>query len=153
MRHVVLSCVLVMVSTQLIVATDRVPIYVRTVATAEGFTDPSKDRQDSLKDIQKRLADSKVLAMAPSASAAVAVIEVLNRSTRREANGWTAFNGQRQNKSSVTVRLSAGTYTTEFTGESGSKGVATGYGDAAKKVVQQVEAWVIANRARLTASR
>lgn len=134
-------------------ADERLPIFVRTFANPEGFSDPSKDRQDSLKDIQKRVLDSKVITLANSERTAVAVIEVLDRSTRREVNGWTALNGQAQNKSSVIVRLTAGTYSTEFTGESGSKGVATGYGDAAKKVVRQVEAWVVANRARLTAIR
>jgi hypothetical protein len=72
-------------------------------------------------------------------------LEVLARETKRETNGWTAFSGQRQNKSSLSVRLTAGEFETEFGGESGSKGLMKGYGDAAGKVVKQVESWVKSN--------
>ena len=72
--------------------------------------------------------------------------EVLDRDTKRETNLWG-----RQNKSYLTVRLTAGGYSVEFTGESGSTGALTGYGAAAAKVVKQLEAWVKANRDRLLA--
>ena len=54
-----------------------------------------------------------------------------------------------QNKSTLLVRVTAGEYSAEFEGESGSKGLMTGYGAAAGKVVQQLEAWVDANRSKL----
>jgi hypothetical protein len=129
----------------------RIPIFVRSAADSDGFTDPSKDRRDSLKDLVKQLRDSDVVAPVDMEAEAVAVLEVLGRSTRSERNGWTAVNGQRQNKSVLTVRLTAGEYSTEFTGESKSKGVLTGYGQAAEKVVKQLEDWVTANRERLMA--
>lgn len=103
----------------------RLPIYVRSAADVEGFTDPSKARQDSLKDLLKQLRDSDIVAPVNAEANAVAVLEVLDRSTRRESNGWTALSGHRQNKSVLTVRLTAGEYATEFTGESGSKGMLT----------------------------
>jgi hypothetical protein len=127
----------------------RMPIYVRSAADTDGFTDPSKARQDSLKDLLKQLRDSDTLAPVDTEADAVAVLEVVNRATRRETNGWSLIDGQRQNKSVLTVRLTVGTYTTEFTGESKSKGAFTGYGHAAHQVIQQLEAWVTANRAKL----
>jgi hypothetical protein len=73
----------------------------------------------------------------------------LGRETKREVNGWSALSGAAQNKSVLFVRMKLGDYSTEFSGVSGSKGMMTGYGDAANKVVQQVEKWVEANRAKL----
>jgi hypothetical protein len=124
----------------------QVPIFVRTAQSAGGFTDPSKDRKDSVKDLQQKLIDSKTLGLARTEDAAWAVIEVLDRETKRETNLMG-----RQNKSTLTVRLVAGEFSSEFEGESGSKGVLKGYGAAAGKVVKQVEEWVSANRAQLEA--
>ncbi len=129
----------------------RLGVFVRSTSS-EGFTDPSKDRQDSIKDLQKQIKDSDWVCPVESEADAVVVLEVLSRDTKRETNGWSAFNGQRQNKSSVTVRLTAGTFSTEFTGESNSRGMMKGYGNAAGKVIKQVEEWVQANRARLVAN-
>src|SRR4051794_29244889 len=98
----------------------KVPVFVKS-ATSSGFTDPSKDRQDSVNDIRKRLKDSDWVQPVDSESDAVAVLEVLDRETKRETNVFG-----RQNKSYLTVRLAAGDYSTEFTGESGSKGMLKG---------------------------
>lgn len=130
----------------------RIPLFVRAAGSAGGFTDPSKDRQDSVKDLQKKVRDSKLVDLVSSEEHAVIVLEVLARETKRETNGWTAFSGDRQNKSYLTVRLIAGEYTTEFAGESGSKGMLKGYGAAAGKVVDQLEKWVMANRNQLLTS-
>jgi hypothetical protein len=75
---------------------------------------------------------------------AVAVLEVLDRVTNREVNFFGA-----QNKSALTVRLTVGEYTTEFTGESGSSGVFKDYRGAAKSIVKQLETWVKANLSTL----
>ena len=127
----------------------KIPVYVKSAADADGFTDPSKDRQDSVKDLTKKVKDSKLLVLVPSADQAVIVLEVLGRGTNREVNGWAAVNGQAQNKSFLTVKLTAGEFSTEFTGQSGSKGILTGHGAAAGKVVDQLEDWVKANREKL----
>ena len=132
-------------------AADKIPIFVKSGGTAEGFSDPSKDRQDSVKDLLKRLKDSDMVHVMDSENAAVVVIEVLDRATTREVNGWTAVSGHAQNNSHLTVRLTAGDYTTEFTGESGSSGMMKSYGGAAKSIVKQLETWVSANRERLSA--
>jgi len=125
---------------------DRVPVFVRSEQTVGGFTDPDKHRQDSVKDLQKKIKDSKTMVLVEAEKDAVMLVEVLGRETKRETNLW----GQ-QNKSYVGIRLTAGEYHSEMTGESSSKGVMSGYGDAAGKIVKQLDAWVAANRDRLTA--
>jgi hypothetical protein len=127
-------------------AQERVPVFVKSVGSTGGFTDPSKGRQDSMKDLLKKLNDSSAVRPVESEKDSLAVLEVLDRDTKRESNLWG-----RQNRSNLTVRLTAGEYSVEFTGESGSKGVLTGYGAAAAKVVKQLEAWVKANHEQLLA--
>jgi hypothetical protein len=130
-----------------------VPVFVTGGTNALGFTDPSKDRQDSIKDVEKKVKDSKTLMLVDKAEDAVIVIEVLGRETKREVNGWTALSGAAQNKSSVSVRMKVADFSTEFSGESGSKGMLKGYGAAASKIVTQVEEWVKVNRDKLPASK
>jgi hypothetical protein len=145
-----LVCALVTASTILSAAqkSEKVSVFVRS-AVASGFTDPSRDRSDSIKDLVKKLKGSDTLRPADSEQDATLILEVLDRETKRESNAWTAFGGHRQNKSYLTVRLIAGEFSTEFSGESGSRGVLKGYGAAAGKVVDQLEDWVKANREKL----
>jgi hypothetical protein len=128
--------------------TTKIPIFVKSAAAGGGFTDPSKDRQDSVKDLLNRLKDSDVVRVVQSESEAVAIVEVLDRATKREVNFWGA-----QNKSLLAVRLTAGEYSTEFQGESGSSGVFKDYRGAARSVVKQLDAWVKANRERLSTNK
>jgi hypothetical protein len=127
-------------------APERIPVFARTAQAAGGFTDPSKDREDSAKDLMKDLAKSQSLRAAASEKDALIVLEVLGRETRSEMNLMG-----RQNKSSLTVRVLAGEFSAELTGESDSKGVLKGYGNAAGKVVKQLEKWAATNRERLMA--
>jgi hypothetical protein len=129
-------------------AEEKIPIFVKSAGSVGGFVDPSKDRQDSLKDLVKKLKESDSVRPVESEKEALAVVEVLDRETKRETNVWG-----RQNKSYLAVRLIVGEYSVEFTGESGSKGIFSGYGAAAGKVVDQLEAWVKANRDRLLSLR
>jgi hypothetical protein len=126
---------------------DKVAVFVKGAGQSGGFTDPSKTRQDSLKDLQKKVKDSHELRLVDSEADATIVLEVLDRETKREN---TLLFG-RQNKSSLTVKLSAGEFSTEFSGESGSTGLMTGYGKAAGKIVDQVDSWVKNNREALSA--
>lgn len=149
-RAIVLGAIML---SAVVMAQERIPVFLKAAGADSGFTDPSKDRQDSVNDLMKKLRDSKSVRLVESEADAVAVLEVLDRETKRETNGWTAFSGQRQNKSYLTVRLTVGEYSTEFTGESGSKGMLKGYGAAAGKVVDQLEKWVEANRSKLSRAR
>jgi hypothetical protein len=127
---------------------EKIPVFIRSAASASGFTDPSKDRRDSMKDLANKVKDSKVLSIAESDAAAVVILEVLDRETKRETNLFG-----RQNKSYLNVKMIVGDFETEFTGESGSKGIMKGYGAAAGKVVDQLEEWVKTNREKLTAMK
>lgn len=133
--------------------TEKVPIFVKSGAAASGFTDPSKDRQDSARDLCNRIRDSKLVRVANSERDALVVLEVLRRETRLDTNGWARAFGAHQSKSSVMVRLTAGRYSTEFSGESSSLGELTSYGAAAGKIVKQLEDWVKANREQLALPR
>lgn len=132
---------------------DKIPVFVRAAASAEGFTDPSKERQDSMKDLSDKVRGSKTLSLATSEKDAVVILEVLARTTRREVNGWALVGGSAQNKSRLEVRLIAGEFSTEFGADGGSSGVFTGYGKAAANIVKQVETWAKDNHDKLTAGR
>ena len=134
-------------------ASDKVPVFVKAATSADGFSDPSKERQESIKDINDKIRGSKALSVASSEKEAVVFLEVLARGTRREVNGWAVLSGTGQNKSRLEVRLVAGEFSAEFGADGGSSGVFTGYGKAAGSVVKQVEAWVKENRERLKALR
>ena len=129
----------------------KVPIFVKSGAAASGFTDPSKDRQDSARDLCDKIRDSKWVRVADSEQSALVVLEVLRRETRQASNtGWRSF-GPPQSKSLLMVRLTAGEFSTDFSGESTSVGELTSYGAAAGKVVKQLEEWVKANKEQLAA--
>jgi hypothetical protein len=124
-------------------AQNRIPIFVRSAQNAGGFTDPSKDREDSVKDLRKKLKDSDSVRPVESEKEALVMLEVLGREMKSE---WG-----RGTNTYLTVRLTAGQYSAEFTGKSGSASGFTAYGDAAGKVVEQLEAWIKANRDQLLA--
>jgi len=124
---------------------DKIAVFVKSGGSLGGLTDPSKDRQDSIKDLLKKLKDSDSLRLVDSESDALAVLIVLDRGTKRTSmiGGMGAYDRMYLN-----VRLIAGDYSVEFTGESNN-----GYSAAAGKVVKQLEAWVKDNRDRLLAPK
>ena len=67
----------------------KVPVFVTSESEAQGFTDPSKDRQDSIKDIEKKVRDSETLALVTKKEDALVLLEVIGRDTNRKVNGWT----------------------------------------------------------------
>lgn len=131
-------------------ADQRIPVFVKSGSATGGFTDPDKGRLDSTKDIMEKLRDSKTVRVAAE-DQAVIILEILGRDTKLDqGHALTAmFGGLGQKHSSVTVRLTAGEYTTEFTGTGGASGVFSGYGKAAAKVMKELDAWVKANDAKL----
>ncbi|MFN7978287.1 MAG: hypothetical protein U0P30_09135 [Vicinamibacterales bacterium] len=134
---------------------DKITVFVRSgPASATGFTDPSKSRSDSVKDLRAKVAGSLFVRPVATEGDAVIVLEVLDRETKSErtATGYLLGNA-RQNKSTLSVRMTVGEFTADFEGEAGNKGVMTGYADAAGKVVDQIEVWVKANLDKLTASK
>ena len=125
------------------------PILVRSAAEASGFTDPSKDRQDSVKDLRNAVGRASNVCLVVSEKDALIVLEVLGRETTREVNGWTFMTGHAQNKSHLGVRLTVNDFSTEFSADSGSSGMFTAYAVAAQNVAAQVATWVTTNRQRL----
>jgi len=123
-----------------------VRVFITSPAAASGFTDPSKDRADSMKDLRKKVAASKVLLLAESTDDATIVLEVLDRNEDFKRTTMTTLLGgpfARERKRSVVVRLNVREFTSEFSAEKNS------YGAAAGEVVKQIEAWVKANRHKL----
>ena len=75
-------------------AQDKVQVSVKSAGNARGFTDPSKARQDSMKDLLKKLKDSHSICPVESEKDALAVLEVLDRDTKRETNLWGREDGE-----------------------------------------------------------
>lgn len=128
----------------------RIPVYVRSAADADGFTDPSQARTDSLNDLVKQISESKIVAAVPAEQDALAILEVLTRGAARGQDLLvvTPFNGVQRQRSMVAtldVRVIVGDYSAAFGAWGGT------YRRAAKEIVRQLDRWVIANRERLLA--
>jgi len=123
----------------------RIPVFVTTQAAAGGFTDPSKERSDSQKELVKKMKNSNQLTNVTDEGQAVIVIRVLGLQEKRTFEPWTGA----QNKLSLTVRMTVGDFSAEFTGDT-LRGVKFGgYGEAAERVVKQLDVWVVENRDKL----
>jgi hypothetical protein len=120
-------------------AQDKIPIFVKTAGSTAGFTDPSKDRQDSMKDLLNYFRNSKSVLIVESEKTALVVLEILDRGMKPEID-YRALNNAH-----VTVRLTAGEYSAELTGMDST------YRGAAVGIVKQTETWVKANREKLLA--
>lgn len=129
---------------------NRIPLFIGNIGSASGFTDPSKDRKDSAKDLWRALSTSSAVRLVDQEQDAVILVEVLGRETTREVNGWTALFGSAQNKSHLAVRLTVGEFSTEFSADGGSSGMLTAYAKAAGSIGDQIVKWVNDNRQRLT---
>ena len=119
-----------------------VPVFVTSVGATGGLTDPSRDNQDSVRDLQKQLANRKMFRLAAVREDAVIVLVVLDR----------IRSGAGKRYHTVRVKLLFRGYEVELTGEgSGAMiGLSEGaWGRAAGKIATQVERWVIANRTKL----
>ena len=127
-------------------AQNKIPVFVKAVQAAEGFTDPDKSHTDSVKDVIKSLKDSKVVQLVTSGDDAAIVLEVLDRDMVVSRG---LFKPQfSQTHTAVTVRIVVGTFSADFTGTSG--GALNAYGRAAGNAVDKFEKWVKENRAKLS---
>jgi len=125
-----------------------VKVYVTSGASASGFTDPSKDNRDTIKDLKEAISDHKSLALAESADDATIVLTVQGRQT---AGVTAGFLGSAARDRSIRVLFTCGEFHTEMTAsaQGGTLGSGGAWGKAAKKIIKQVDEWVTANRARL----
>ena len=132
---------------------NRVALFLTTPATSGGFTDPNKERQDSMKDLTEALGKKKNLRLVATQEQAAIVLEVIERGVREDSGTMTRLFGGKNEVKRVQVRLTTGDFVAELTGESAGGGFAVGRGvwkKAACKIADQVEKWVQENQAQLS---
>jgi hypothetical protein len=117
----------------------RLRVFVTVEPSKDGWTDINSDRADSAKDIAKHLGSvtRKWVLLATEEASAHIVLHVVER--HMEEAGELHV---------VTVRLVVGDYETTVYGRAG-----TGWADAARNLVVQVDTWADENRDRILAKR
>lgn len=145
---------------------DPVRVFITSAGAANGFTDPNKDNQDTVKDLRDNvkgrtfittndLRGNKVvkrrpsnIMLAESRDDAVIVLIVMHRETAQITAG---FLGAPARDRTVRVTFIYGDFETEMSGsaQGGTIGSGGAWGKAADKVITQVDQWVTTNRAKL----
>jgi hypothetical protein len=125
---------------------EKLTIYVDSAQSTKEFTDPSKDRMDSVRDLIGKLKSSKFLRPVPNESDAVLLLEVTTRDRDSVVNGFAL--GGRSIRSILGVRLTAGDFTADFEGGRSTR-MGNTFTDAAGEVAEQVNRWVEMNWDRL----
>jgi hypothetical protein len=147
----VLVCALVdgfVVHAQKSAAVAPVRVFVTSAGAANGFTDPSKDNQDTTKDLRDVVKGHKSIALAESRDDAVIVLTVMNRETAQVTAGL--LGGPARDRT-VRVKFICNDFETEMSAsaQGGTLGSGGAWGRAAGKVINQVDDWVKANRSKL----
>ena len=132
-----------------------VPLFLTTPATSGGFTDPNKERQDSMKDLTEALSKKKNIRLVTTQEEAIIVLEVLGRDVREDSGSYSKMFGGKNEVKNVRVKLTVGEFITELSGSSAGGGFGGGPGrgawkKAAYKVADQIEKWVQDNQAQLS---
>jgi len=126
-----------------------IPFFVTTAGTSSGFTDPSKDNADTLRDLVGYLRNKKTLKLVAAREQARVVVVVMNRELSSGGHGGL-FSG---NARDVTVRIKLLVDGAEAdmsaSAEKAQIGSGGAWGRAAKKLANQIENWVKANHAKL----
>jgi hypothetical protein len=127
---------------------DKVRVYITSIGAQNGFTDPSKDNQDSVKDLKYQIGRKRTLTLAESPGDAAIQLIVLGRETAQVTAGLF---GDPARDRMVRVRFVVGEFTTELTAsaQGGTLGSGGSWNRAADKIAGQVEDWVKTNRAKL----
>jgi hypothetical protein len=146
-RRLCLAAALVLVAVPALAQPLRVRVFVTSVGAQSGFTDPSKDNRDTVKDLKDDIQGKRRLMLTDRREEALIVLEVVGRETA----GITAslFGAARDRL--IRVRFMAAGTETDLTAsaQGGTMGSGGAWGKAAGKIVDQVDQWVVANRARL----
>jgi hypothetical protein len=134
-----------------------IPIYVTSAGASNGFTDPSKDNRDTVKDLLDDLKDYKELRIVQSADEASIVLTVLGReASQSSAPGVTGgLLDTNARDRIIHVKFQAGAFETTLTASApGNTTTSNGaWSKAAGKVAKQVREWAVANRAQLAAQK
>lgn len=157
MKAVLLAAAMTMWS---VVASAQPPVsvYVTTAATKDGFTDPDKAKQDSMKDLLEALGKKKNIHLTAAREEAVIVLEVIGRGVREDSGTYTKVFGGKNEVKKLQAKLSVGGFSAELSGESAGGGMSGGpargaWKKAAYKLADQVEKWVKENQAQLQKPR
>ncbi len=124
-----------------------ISVYVTSVGAVNGFTDPNTENQDSVKDLREKIGEHKGLTLTDTREGATIVLLA-----ERTMGGvrFAVSGAHREHR--VTVKVLVHGTELELSATAGG-GYATQHpwGSAAGKVIDQLDKWVTANRAKLTA--
>lgn len=135
-------------------STPPVPVFLTTPAAIGGFTDPNKERADSMKDLTEALGSKKNLRLVHKREDARIVVEVMDRGVREDSGTMTRMLGGKNEVKRLNVKVTVGEFSTTLSGESAGGGLGGGPGrgpwkKAAYRVADQIERWVDENQAQL----
>jgi hypothetical protein len=153
MRGRVFVAVVVVASVVTLAAQKQTPVrvFITSVGAANGFTDPNKDNQDTMKDLRDSLKGRKAVVVTDKRDQATIVLVVMSREKAQVTA--TAFGAARD--CTVRVKFIFRDSETEMSGSAAGGTLTSGgaWSKAAGKVAKQVEEWLIANRAQIEAAR
>ena len=122
-----------------------VPVFVTSVGAVNGFTDPSKDNQDTMKDLRDAIKDDhkKTLVLASKREDAAIVLVVMSREKAQVTAGF--FGASRD--CTVRIKFIFRESETEMSASAQGGTLSSGgaWSKAAGKVAKQVDEWVVAN--------
>jgi hypothetical protein len=130
-----------------------VPVFVTSAGAANGFTDPNKDNQDTMKDLRDSLKGRKGIVLTDRREDAGIVLVVQSREkaqlTASPLGG--ILGGGPSRDCTVRVKFIYKDTETEMSGSANGGALMSGgaWSKAAGKVAKQVEQWIDANRTKL----
>lgn len=141
-------CCLSLTATATLQSNGKVPVYVTSAGARSGFTDPSKDNRDTVKDIRNALDDRKNVVLVDDEASAAIVLVVLGRQTEGVTAG---FLGEASRDRVIRVKFTAAESETELTAsaQGGTLGSGGAWRRAAGKIAQQVDDWARDNAQQL----
>jgi|SRR6185295_1245099 len=152
MKNLIAALAFLFVAAPLVALDKPIAIFVTSDGAANGFTDPNKGNQDTMKDLRGSLKGRKSIALVDTREAADIVLVVMSREKAQITAGLLGDPAR-----DVTVRIKfvyAGTETEMSASAQGGAMMSGGaWGRAAGKVAKQVEQWIETNRAKLTEVR
>lgn len=146
----IIAVFLVMLASVTASAETAVPVFVTSIGASGGMTDPNKENQDTVRDLQRAIQDRKGLTLVDARDAARLVIVVQNREKAQITAG--VFGAARDCTVRVTLIYQGHESEMAASAQGGTLASGGAWKKAAGKVASQLEQWVAANHATLTAS-
>jgi hypothetical protein len=152
-KHLILALALVGVASPVFAQSKTITVFVTSAGAANGFTDPNKENQDTMKDLRDHLKGRKSLSVVDAREGADIVLVVLNREkaqmTASPLGGLLGTGPSRD--CTVRIKFLYKDLETEMSGSASGGTMMSGgaWGKAAGKVAKQVEQWIDANKDKL----